>query len=356
MFQRNYYIELVSIIFSETETLTVKRRSMTSIKWGILSTAKIGRSQLIPAIQSSKNGVVHAIASRDSDKARKIAEELDIPVSYGSYEKLLEDDSIDVIYNPLPNHLHVPWTIKAMEAGKHVLCEKPIALDADEASALLEKTEAFPDIKVMEAFMYRFHPQWIQAKEWVDQQEIGTLQSIQSLFSYYNDDPDNIRNRPNMGGGGLMDIGCYCISLSRFLLSNEPDTVFGEIDIDPDFGVDRKASGILTFGDVTSTFTCSTRMQNYQKVLIFGTDGLIEIEIPFNAPANKPVNLYLTKNGDRESVSIPAADQYQLQVDSFCKAILNDTPVPTPLEDAVANMKVIDAIFESGNNQAVIKL
>ena len=329
---------------------------MKPIKWGILSTAKIGRNHLIPAIQSSKNGTVHAIASRDSDKAQKTSEELEIPVSYGSYEELLEDDSIDAIYNPLPNHLHVPWTINAMEAGKHVLCEKPIALDADEANALLKKTESFPDIKVMEAFMYRFHPQWIQAKEWVDQQEIGTLQSIQSVFSYYTDDPDNIRNQPNMGGGGLMDIGCYCISLSRFLLSNEPDSIFGEIDIDPDFGVDRKASGILTFSDITSTFTCSTRMQNYQKVLIFGTDGMIEIEAPFNPVANQPVTLFLTRNGNREAITIPSSDHYKLQVEAFCDAILNDAEVPTPLEDAVANMNVIDAIFESGKKHASVKL
>lgn len=329
---------------------------MKPIKWGILSTAKIGRNHLIPAIQSSKNGTVYAIASRNSDKAQKTAEELDIPVFYGSYEQLLEDDSIDAIYNPLPNHLHVPWTIKAMEAGKHVLCEKPIALDADEASALLKKTESFPDIKVMEAFMYRFHPQWVQAKEWVDQQEIGTVQSIQTVFSYYNNDPDNIRNRPNMGGGGLMDIGCYCISLSRFLLSNEPDSIFGEIDIDPDFGVDRKASSILTFGDITSTFTCSTRMQNYQRVLIFGTDGMIEIEIPFNPPSDKKTLLFITKDGQRETVEIVEADHYRLQVEAFCQAIINNTPVPTPLEDAVANMKVIDAVFKSGNSQVVIKL
>lgn len=329
---------------------------MKTIKWGILSTAKIGVKHLIPAIQSSETGTVHAIASRDAGRAKQAAEDLDTPVSYGSYEELLADESIDAVYNPLPNHLHVPWTIKAMEAGKHVLCEKPIALDSNEAESLLQKTKEFPNLKVMEAFMYRFHPQWTIAKNMVKNQEIGSLQSVQSIFSYYNDDSENIRNRPNMGGGGLMDIGCYCISISRFLFGREPDSVIGEIDIDPDFGVDRKASGILTFGDRTSTFTCSTQMHNYQRVLIFGTDGMIEIEIPFNAPADKPVKLYLTKNGTRETHEIPAVDQYMLQADTFCRSIINNTVVPTPLEDAVANMKVIDAMFDSGKSGKVVEI
>ncbi|WP_340102536.1 Gfo/Idh/MocA family protein [Rhodohalobacter sp. 8-1] len=329
---------------------------MKSIKWGIISTAKIGVKYLIPAIQASDTGTVYAIASRDLAKAEKAAEELNIPVSHGSYEELLADDKIDAIYNPLPNHLHVPWTIKALEAGKHVLCEKPVALDSKEAESLLQKTKEFPDLKVMEAFMYRFHPQWTVARNMVKNHEIGAIQSIQSVFSYYNDDPENIRNRPNMGGGGLMDIGCYCISLSRIIFGKEPDSVYGEIDIDPNFGVDRKASGILTFGDRTATFTCSTQMQNYQRVLIFGTDGMIEIVIPFNTPADKPVNFYLTKNGNRETHEIPAVDQYKLQADAFCRSIINNTAVPTPLEDAVANMKVIDAVFESGKSGKVVEL
>lgn len=329
---------------------------MKAINWGILSTAKIGIEHLIPAIQASESGSVHAIASRDTERAEQVAEDLDIPVSYGSYEELLADESIDAIYIPLPNHLHVPWTIKAMEAGKHVLCEKPIALDSDEAESLLQKTEEFPDLKVMEAFMYRFHPQWTVAKNLINNKEIGSIQSVQSFFSYYNDDPENIRNRPNMGGGGLMDIGCYCISISRFLFGRDPDSVIGEIDIDPNFGVDRKASGILRFGDKSATFTCSTQMHNYQRALIFGTDGIIQIEIPFNAPADEPARLYLTKNGNRETHKTSAEDQYRLQVDSFCRSIINKTAVPTPLKDAVANMKVIDAMFESGKSGKRIKL
>lgn len=329
---------------------------MKTIKWGILSTAKIGVKYLIPSIKKSEYGTVEAIASRDSDRAEEVAKELNIPVSYGSYRELLADSSIDAIYNPLPNHLHVPWTIKAMEAGKHVLCEKPIALNAAEAEKLLNKTNDFPDIKVMEAFMYRFHPQWTEAKALIENGEIGKLQSIQSAFSYYNVDPVNIRNKPNMGGGGLMDIGCYCISVSRFIFGREPDLVYGDINIDPDLGVDRKASGILTFGDNTSIFTCSTQTYPYQHIKIFGTKGMIEIEIPFNAPADRDTNLYLTKNGETEKIEVSAVDQYTLQVDAFCDAILKDSEVPTPLEDAVANMKVIDAMFLSHKQKKPVTL
>ena len=321
---------------------------MKPVKWGILSTAKIAVEHLIPAIRESKTGTVHAIASRDAQKAEEVAGKMNIPFSYGSYEKLLADESIDAIYNPLPNHLHVPWTIKAMEAGKHVLCEKPIALDSSEAESLLQKTRDFPDLKIMEAFMYRFHPQWEEVRSLISKGEIGTLESIHSVFTYYNDDPENIRNWPHMGGGGLMDIGCYCISVSRFLFGKEPDRVYGNLDIDPAFGVDRKAFGILTFGDKTSTFTCSTKIESYQRVMIFGSDGLIEVEKPFNPQGNDTAHLYLTKNGECKMIETEAVDQYRLQVDAFNHSILNDRSVATPLEDAVANMKVIDAVFKSG--------
>jgi predicted dehydrogenase len=329
---------------------------MKTIKWGILSTAKIGRKHLIPAIQNCTHGSVQAIASRNSERADDVAGNFNIPVSYGTYEELLADKTIDAIYNPLPNHLHVPWTLKAMEAGKHVLCEKPIALNAVEAEQLLNEMMNFSHLKVMEAFMYRFHPQWKKAKDLVAEGKIGDLKTIHSFFSYYNDDPENIRNIPSAGGGGLMDIGCYCISLSRFIFGREPDRVYGEIDIDPDFGVDRKASGLLSFGDHTSTFTCSTQMHPYQRVHIFGSDGMIEIEIPFNAPANLPTTIYLTKNGSKEKIEFQTVDQYELQVDAFNEAILNNTDVPTPLADAVNNMKVTDAMFKSSREKKPVSL
>ena len=329
---------------------------MKQIKWGILSTAKIGVNQVIPAIQASKTGTVYAIASRDAAKAEKQAEESGIPISYGSYESLLDDDAIDAIYNPLPNHLHVPWTIKAMQAGKHVLCEKPIALDAAEAEQLIDVTDDYPQLKVMEAFMYRFHPQWERTRSLIEDGRIGDLQTIHSIFSFYNDDPEDIRNKPNMGGGGLMDIGCYCISTARFLYGTEPGTVYGEVEIDPNFGVDTKASGILTFGKKTSTFTCSTLMQNFQRVMVFGTAGMIEIEVPFNPDATKPASIHLTTDEGRTTLSIETANHYVRQADAFCHAIINNTNVPTPLHDAVANMKVIDAMFESGKNNQIIQL
>jgi predicted dehydrogenase len=327
---------------------------MKPIKWGVLSTSKFGINHIIPAIRASQTGTVHAIASRDAKTAAQTAESLGIPHSYGSYEALLADPEIDAIYNPLPNHLHVPWTIKAMEAGKHVLCEKPIAMNSAEAEQLLQKSRELPHLKVMEAFMYRFHPQWQQARALVQRGEIGSVQSIHSVFTYYNDDPANIRNSPAMGGGGLMDIGCYCISLSRFLYGEEPDSVSGRMDILPGLGVDWKASGILTFGDKTATFTCSTRLQNYQRVTVFGTEGVIELERPFNPPPDKPMYIHLTKNGVRQTLETEAVDQYRLQADAFCRAILDSTPVPTPLEDAVANMKVIDAMFKSDEERAVV--
>lgn len=329
---------------------------MNHIKWGVLSTSKFGMNHLIPAIQASETGTVHAIASRDAAKAERVAGELNIPVSYGNYEELLADESIDAIYNPLPNHMHVPWTIKAMEAGKHVLCEKPISLNSNEAETLLHKTREFPGLKVMEAFMYRFHPQWKEVRSLISKGEIGTVHSIHSVFTYYSDDPENYRNKRNMGGGGLMDIGCYCISLSRFLFGKEPDSAYGNVTIDPDFGIDRKAYGMLMFGDRTATFTCSTQMHQYQRAIVFGTDGLIEIDIPFNPPGDKAVHIFLTKNGKRESIEFEAVDQYRLQVDAFCNSIINNTAVPTPLEDAVANMKVIDAVFKSDEKRTEIEV
>ena len=226
------------------------------IKWGILSTARIGLEKVIPALQRSEFGEVVAIASRDQKKADGAAKKLSIPRAYDSYEQLLADPDIDAVYNPMPNHLHVPWTIKAIKAGKHVLVEKPIALSAEEAKELIRESDEHPDVKVMEAFMYRFHPQWQRAKELVQQGAIGDLRTVNSFFSYHNDDPDNIRNQPLIGGGGLMDIGCYCISLSRFLFGREPERVTGTVDFDPRFQTDRMASGMMQFGNGTATFTC----------------------------------------------------------------------------------------------------
>lgn len=325
---------------------------MNKLRWGIISTAKIGREKVIPAIQKGKWCEVHAIASRGKDAAEKAATQLNIAKAYGSYEGLLADPEIDAVYIPLPNHLHVEWSIKAMQAGKHVLCEKPIGLSSAEAQNLLNVTKDYPNIKVMEAFMYRFHPQWIKAKSLVSEGRIGELKTIHSFFSYYNTDPNNIRNKSDIGGGGLMDIGCYNISLSRHIFNEEPTGILGLAEFDPQSGVDRLTSGILQFSKGTSTFTCSTQLVPYQRVNIFGTEARIEIEIPFNAPPDKPTKMWLHSNKGSEEFVFDIVDQYILEADAFAKAVLENAPVPTSLQDAVNNMKVIEAIFESSKERA----
>lgn len=322
------------------------------VRWGILSTAKIGIEKVIPAMQRARGCQIVAIASRDLAKARAAAEKLGIPKAYGSYQELLEDPEIDAIYNPLPNHLHVPWSIAALEAGKHVLCEKPIGLNVEEAEKLLQAARQHPHLKVMEAFMYRHHPQWRLAKAKVERGEIGELKTIQSFFSYRNLDPNDIRNQADIGGGGLMDIGCYNISLSRFIFGSEPLRVLGIVEFDPQFKTDRLASGILDFGRGTSTFTCGTQIAPYQRVNIFGTEGRIEIEIPFNAPPDKPCRMWQQRGREVEEIVLDVVDQYTIQGELFAEAILENKPVPTPLEDAVANMKVIEAVFRSGRENA----
>jgi predicted dehydrogenase len=320
---------------------------MNKVRWGILSTAKIGVEKVIPAMQQGEFCEVVAVASRSLEKAKKVAGQLDISKAYGSYEELLNDADVDAVYNPLPNHLHVPWSVKALDAGKHVLCEKPISLTAAEAQEFLELTQKKSDLKVMEAFMYRHHPQWQRAKQLIVEGKIGTLQTIQSFFSYYNVDPQNIRNMADIGGGGLMDIGCYCISLARFIFGSEPQRVWGIIEYDPDFKTDRLASGVLDFGNGTSTFTCSTQVSPFQRVNIVGTEGRIEIEIPFNAPPDKPCKIWYQSGSGIEEIVFDVCDQYTIQGDLFSQAVLKDTEVPTPLQDAVANMKVIEDLIHS---------
>src|SRR6185436_5896125 len=260
---------------------------MKKVRWGVLSTAGIGLRQVLPAMQQGEYCEITAIASRSLDKAKAAAAQLGIPKAYGSYEALLADPDIDAVYNPMPNHLHVPWSIKALQAGKHVLCEKPIAMTAAEAEELASAARQYPKLKIMEAFMYRLHPQWQRAKQIVDDGGVGELRTIESHFSYFNDDPNNIRNQADIGGGGLMDIGCYNLSLSRFIFGEEPRRILGIVERDPQLMTDRLVSGILDFGRGTATFTCSTQLAGYQRANIFGTTGRVEIEIPFNAPKDR---------------------------------------------------------------------
>lgn len=320
---------------------------MTKVRWGILSTAKIAVTKVVPAMQQGSYTEVAAIASRSRDKAEEAARSLGIEKALGSYEELLGQPDIDAVYNPLPNHMHVEWSIRALQAGKHVLCEKPIGLSFKDAAKLEAEVSGHPGLKVMEAFMYRHHPRWGRAKELVDEKRLGELRAVHCTFSYLNNDPGDIRNKPEMGGGGLMDIGCYCISAPRFLFGEEPERVFGSMDMDPDMHVDRLASGILEFTGGSATFTCATQLAPHQSVSIFGTEGKLEIPVPFNPPTDIPTVINLqTKEGTRK-ISIDPCNHYTIQGDLFSRAILEDKKVPTGIGDALANMKVLDAIVES---------
>jgi predicted dehydrogenase len=328
---------------------------MRKIRWGIMSTAKIGTEKVIPAMQKGKYCEVAGIASRNLERSQAAAKHLGIPKAYGSYEDLLADPAIDAIYIPLPNPLHVPWSIKAIDRGKHVLCEKPLGMSVVETKMLLEASRKKPEIKVMEAFMYRHHPQWLQARQMVIDGKIGELRAIQSFFSFYNVDPGNIRNMVEMGGGALMDIGCYCISLSRFIFGTEPERVLGNIEYDPEFKVDRFASGVMDFGQGTATFTCGTQLAPSQWVNIIGTEGRVEIKIPFAAPLDEPSRIWHHRGSKieeilTEEIFLEVCNHYTIQGDLFSLAVLNNTEVPIPLEDAVANMRVLEALVESAES------
>lgn len=321
------------------------------IRWGVLSTANIGLKKVLPAMQRGEFTTVTAIASRSLAKAKEAAAALDIPTAYGSYDELVADPNVDAIYNPLPNQLHVPWTIKAAEAGKHVLCEKPISLTVAEAETLLAVRER-TRVKIGEAFMVRSHPQWLRMRALINEGRIGKLRAVMGCFSYFNVDPANIRNHQEYGGGALLDIGCYLIQAARYSFGQEPSRVIASIDRDPQTHVDRLTSALLEFEGGQAIFTCSTQLIAYQRLQFFGTKGRIEIEIPFNAPKDRPTRIFVDSTGELSGSGITTeefaiCDQYTLQGDEFSKAILTDTEGPVPLEEAIRNMRVIEAIFRS---------
>jgi len=331
------------------------------LRFGVLSTANIGLKKVIPAMQQGELTTVTAIASRDLERAREAAAKLGIATAYGSYEELLADPNVEAIYNPLPNPLHVPWTARAAEAGKHVLCEKPLSMTAAEAKTLLEVRER-TGVKICEAFMIRSAPQWLRVRQLLDEGRIGKLRAVNAHFSYFNVNPDNIRNKVETGGGAVYDIGCYCIQAARYGFGREPRRVVAVIDRDPRLKTDRLASAILDFGAGDSgpghsgagqaIFTCSTQTIGCQRVHFIGTKGRIELEIPFNAPNDRPTRIFIDSTGDLTfsgitTETIPAMDQYTLQGDAFARAVRDNTEVPVPLEDSIANMAVIDAIFRS---------
>lgn len=324
------------------------------IRWGVLSTATIGLKKVIPGMQKCQLASVDAIASRELAPAQKAATELGIPKAYGSYEGLLADPDIDAIYNPLPNHLHVPWTIKAAEAGKHVLCEKPIGLTVAEAETLLD-VRARTGVKIGEAFMVRLHPQWLRVRGLIQEGRIGELRSFFGFFSYFNINPANIRNKVDAGGGALMDIGCYLIQAARYAFAQEPTRVVASIDRDPTMHTDRLTSAILQFPAGHAVFTCSTQLVPYQRFQFLGTKGRIELEVPVNVPPDRETRLLIDSGSDLfgggiTTETFPLCDQYTLQGDAFSRAILDDTEVPVPVEDAIRNMAVIEAIFGSAKS------
>jgi predicted dehydrogenase len=323
------------------------------VRWGVISTARIGWEKVLPGMMKSKDIEIRAISSRTLPTAKKWARKLGIPVAYGSYEDMLDDPDIEAVYNPLPNHLHVPLTLAAAAKGKHVLCEKPIALTAKEAEKL---RSAAGSVMIAEAFMVRQHPQWLKARELAQSGKLGTLRAIQCFFSYHNTDPRNVRNMADIGGGALYDIGCYPIVTARFVFGAEPERVMAVIDRDPEFRTDRTTSAVLDFGEGRQlTFTVSTQTVPYQRVNIFGTKARLEVEIPFNAPQGGAMRLWLDdgkKLGDAsaKAIKIEKADQYQLEGEFFSRVVRGEEKNHYGVEDAIQQARILDAVFRSAKS------
>jgi predicted dehydrogenase len=335
---------------------------LSRLRWGILSTANIARTKVVPGMLKAERCEVVAVGSRDEGAAGRFAEELGLQRAHGSYEALLADPDLDAVYIPLPNHLHLEWTVAAARAGKHVLCEKPLARTAADAERMVEACDR-AGVRLMEAFMYRLHPSWQAVRDLVAGGRIGPLVTVQSWFSFFNDDATNIRNILEAGGGALFDIGCYCVNLSRMLMGDEPTRVQATIVRDPATAVDIVTTAILEFpGGRTATFTCSTRAEPDQRVNVYGSEGRISIGIPFNIPPDRPTEVYLTKGGDppvapaTETLTFPTADPYTVEANAFAAAILDGLPTPTPPADAVANLRVIEAIFAAAERGGPIDI
>ena len=326
-----------------------------TVAWGVLGTAKIATGKVIPAMQRCRHGRVAAIASRDPQAAAQTAARLAIPRAHGSYEALLADPEIQAVYIPLPNHLHVPWTLRALEAGKHVLCEKPIALDAAEAEQIVAARDR-SGLVVAEAFMVRHTPWWQRVRALAQNGSLGEVRVIQTFFSYFLDDPGNVRNQVEIGGGGLMDIGCYAIATARYVFGTEPMRVAASIDRDPAMQIDRLTSAVMEFpGSRHLTFTCSTQLSPHQHVTVVGTRGRVDVLIPFNAPVDAPCRIvfddgHTLGGGSGLEETFEIADQYTLQGDAISQVILGHGKLAFGIEDAVANMRAIDATFRAGTS------
>ncbi len=324
---------------------------MDKVSWGVLGVSKMAVERTIPAMQQGSLSRIDAIASRESDRAEACARQLGIPRSYGSYEELLADPAVEAIYNPLPNNLHVAWTEKALQAGKHVLCEKPIAMNAAEGKRLAAAQQRSGRL-VMEGFMVRFHPQWLRVRELIASGRLGTVRAVHGVVTYNNPDPANIRNIVDAGGGGIMDIGCYMIYFARFVFGAEPRQVMSRIERDPAMKTDRLASAVLDFPQGHATFLCSTQIARSQRFQVLGTSGHITVEIPINAPPDRPCRLIVDDGRDvlgsgAEIIELPVCNQYTLQGDAFSACIRDGTRPAVTLDDSILNMRVIDALFRS---------
>ena len=322
-------------------------------RWGVLSTANIGRTRFIPALQSMPNVEVVAVASRNLQAAEVFAQECGIPRAYGSYQELLEQPDIDIVYNPTPNHLHVPLSIQALEHGKHVLCEKPIALTTGELEQLVQAQQQYPLARVMEGFMYRFHPQWRYICALIRDQIIGEVTHVHSIFTYFNDDPQNVRNQDDLGGGGLLDIGCYCVDVAKMIFNGNPKSAQSHIDYDSNFGTDRLTTGLLEFERGTATLVCSTQTFPFQQVCIHGTQGRIEVDIPFNSASDEELRSIriITQNGVEEK-TFDQANAYALMAQEMQHAIEKQKPLPITLEDSMETMAIIDRLFCPNNDDS----
>jgi len=322
------------------------------LRWGVLGVSNFAVRKIIPAVRHCEHAVIHGIASRDSERARASADELGIPKSYGSYEALLGDPEIDVVYNPLPNHLHVPWSIRAAEAGKHVLCEKPVALSTAELRSLIKARDEVK-VQIAEAFMIRHHPQWLRVRELIANGSLGEVRAVSICFSYFNRNATNVRNVADYGGGGMWDIGCYAVNVARLVFGWEPVRGVGSLELDPEFGVDRLASGILEFANgAQAVFVCSTQMTPYQRVQILGTKGRVEVEVPFNAVPGEGMRLFIDDGSDVKGSGVRAetvavCDQYTLEADSFSRAVRGEEKLVNSLEDTFGNTATLEALFRS---------
>jgi predicted dehydrogenase len=320
-------------------------------RWGVLSTAKIGREQVLPALADSTNGVLAAVASRDVSKARDLADRFGVPHAYGSYEELLAADTVDGVYIPLPTASHVEWAVKAADAGKHVLVEKPLALKAEDIAQVIEARDR-NGVVVSEAFMVTYHPQWAKVRDLIAEGAIGTLKRVQGAFTYYNVDPVNMRNRPELGGGALPDIGVYPVVTTRFASGAEPLRVQATVERDQTFGTDTHSSVRADFGSFELSFYLSTQLAARQAMAFHGDKGVIEVAAPFNAGVydDHRVTLWSQNHGEARTFRFPGTSQYRLQAEAFARKAAGENVAVFALEESVNNQKVIDAIYRAGES------